>query len=322
MQGGVVVKVTEEPVFGRVVVVDEGNGVQRKYAHLSRFADLRPGQEVSPGSVLAYSGGAQGTEGSGNSTGPHLHITKTVGGRAVDLTPELALSDKGSAGKAARRAGGVDAWRPYVEKWAPEFGVPVDVAMAVLQQESGGNPRARSGAGAVGLMQLMPGTARSLGVDPTKPLENLRGGLKYLGQQYERFGNWSQALAAYNAGPKRAADGSWTKIAETRRYVSAILRASGGGAGAGAGASGELASARKSGPEAYGASSASSAYGTEFSNDPAVRQVMPLPDVSTADLWNPLGVADAQGMPAIPDVSSGDLYNPLAPGGMSDAAAT
>lgn len=129
----------------------------------------------------------------------------------------------------AKKAGGTAQWRPYVEKWAPEFGVPVNVAMAVMQQESGGNPRAKSPAGAYGLMQLMPGTARALGVDPKNPLENLRGGLKYLGQQYKQFGTWEQALAAYNAGPGNVRKYKGVPpFRETQRYVANIMKMAGG----------------------------------------------------------------------------------------------
>lgn len=135
---------------------------------------------------------------------------------------------------------GTEQWRPYVEKWAPEFGVPVDLAMRVLRQESGGRQYTKGGgiltssAGALGLMQLMPGTARALGVDPRKPLENLRGGLKYLGQQYKQFGDWNHAVAAYNAGPggmrkalRRGGPDNWRAYLprETRNYENAIMGA-------------------------------------------------------------------------------------------------
>lgn len=81
------------------------------------------------------------------------------------------------------------------------------VAGAVAQVESGGRQFdangnvIRSSAGALGIMQLMPGTAADLGVDPYDAADNLRGGTLYLGQMYDRYGDWRDALAAYNWGP-------------------------------------------------------------------------------------------------------------------------
>jgi len=96
---------------------------------------------------------------------------------------------------------------------------------AVVWQESRWNPGARSRAGAIGLAQLMPGTARDLGVDPNDPLQNLSGGARYLRQQLNRFdGNVEKALAAYNAGPGRVMTaGGIPSIPETQAYVRAIV---------------------------------------------------------------------------------------------------
>jgi soluble lytic murein transglycosylase-like protein len=96
---------------------------------------------------------------------------------------------------------------------------------AVVWQESRWNPSAVSRAGAIGLAQLMPATARDLGVDPRDPVQNLAGGARYLRQQLNRFdGNVEKALAAYNAGPGRVMTaGGIPSIPETQAYVRAIV---------------------------------------------------------------------------------------------------
>nr|WP_224817048.1 lytic transglycosylase domain-containing protein [Hasllibacter sp. MH4015] len=107
---------------------------------------------------------------------------------------------------------------------ARRHGIPEDIFLRLVQQESGWNTEALSHAGAIGLAQLMPDTARLLGVDPTDPVANLDGGARYLAQQYRRFGNWRLALAAYNAGPEAVErhDGV-PPYAETQHYVRVIL---------------------------------------------------------------------------------------------------
>ena len=106
---------------------------------------------------------------------------------------------------------------------AQRNGVPVDLFLRRVQQESGWNATAKSHAGALGLAQLMPQTARYLGVNPRDPYQNLDGGARYLREQYETFGSWRLALAAYNAGPGAVQQhGGVPPYRETRNYVRVI----------------------------------------------------------------------------------------------------
>ena len=102
--------------------------------------------------------------------------------------------------------------------------VPEDLFLRLVGQESGFRPTAKSTKGAIGLAQLMPFTARQLGVNPHNPNENLEGGARYLSQQYRRFGDWRLALAAYNAGPEAVERYKGVPpYKETQNYVKAIL---------------------------------------------------------------------------------------------------
>lgn len=103
-------------------------------------------------------------------------------------------------------------------------GVPEDLFLRLVQQESGWNPGAVSVKGATGLAQLMPGTAAKLGVDIDDPAANLEGGARYLRMMYDKFGSWKLALAAYNAGPGAVEEHDGIPpYAETENYVKAIL---------------------------------------------------------------------------------------------------
>lgn len=97
---------------------------------------------------------------------------------------------------------------------------------ALVWQESRWQQRAVSRKGAIGLTQLMPGTASDMGVNPHDPLANLEGGARYLRIQLNRFGgDVAKALAAYNCGPERVArENGIPRIRETQNYVASILR--------------------------------------------------------------------------------------------------
>ena len=112
-----------------------------------------------------------------------------------------------------------------VAQIADANGISPFLLEALVWQESRWQAGARSRAGAIGLTQLMPGTARDLGVNPTDLASNLAGGARYLRQQLDRFdGNVELALAAYNAGPGRVQrSGGIPRILETQNYVRSIV---------------------------------------------------------------------------------------------------
>ncbi len=115
----------------------------------------------------------------------------------------------------------------YISAASQRHGVPIGIAMAVAEQESGFNQDARGDSGEIGVYQIMPGTAAELGIDPYNLGENVDGGVRYLAGQYERFGNWEDALAAYNAGASRVIGG--TVPSSTLEYIKSIFARAGEG---------------------------------------------------------------------------------------------
>ena len=117
------------------------------------------------------------------------------------------------------------AYAAAVEQFSEIHQISPVLLEALVWQESRWRAGARSSAGAIGLAQLMPGTARELGVNPLDPNANLAGGARYLRQQLDRFdGDIERALAAYNAGPGRVIRARGIpRIAETQAYVRSIV---------------------------------------------------------------------------------------------------
>lgn len=116
--------------------------------------------------------------------------------------------------------------RPHLEEASRLTGLPVALIDAVIRTESGYRPDAVSRTGARGLMQLMPGTAKEVGVtDAHDPRDNILGGSRYLRKMYDTFGSLKLAIAAYNAGPSAVKKhGGVPPFKETRLYVETVLR--------------------------------------------------------------------------------------------------
>ena len=187
--------------------------------------------QAQPGDILAFGS-------------PVHHVAIYIGDHKMIEAPrpgkDVQVSDVYETPTAIRRVlpetsgvgatgavGGVGSGTPYASLFArasQQYGVPASLLAAVAHQESGFNAGAVSPAGARGLMQLMPATAKGLGVDPMNPTEAVDGAARMLKSLISEFGRVDYALAAYNAGP--GAVHRYHGIppyAETRRYVPAVL---------------------------------------------------------------------------------------------------
>ena len=154
-----------------------------------------------------------------------------IAGCAATTNPSV-----GSAQSAVPRAPVVHPYAAHVDEAAARFSLPEDIIWAVMRAESGGNSRAVSPAGAMGLMQIMPATWRELtarhrlGADPFDVRANILAGAAYLRAMFDRYGDLTSTLAAYNAGPRRVDGwraGARPLPAETVAYVARIAPALG-----------------------------------------------------------------------------------------------
>lgn len=181
------------------------NGKIRLYTSSDNFIEVDPSEVVSVESV------------------PDAAVPST--GFSSSMNQKAAQA--AVVAPAAQTAGRKSDYRESIARAGGEHNVDVDLLSSVIRAESGGNPRAVSAAGALGLMQLMPDTAAQLGVtDSFRPEQNIDGGTAYLDALLLRYhDNLALALAAYNAGP--AAVDRYRGVPpypETRRYVANVIR--------------------------------------------------------------------------------------------------
>lgn len=122
------------------------------------------------------------------------------------------------------QAADVNTVKATIVKHAIEMGVDPAIALSIAKTESGYRHQARSSHGAVGVFQLMPSTARRMGLNPYSLNDNIKGGIMYYKMMYKMFGSMELALAAYNAGPGNVKKyNSVPPYGETRRFVSKIM---------------------------------------------------------------------------------------------------
>jgi soluble lytic murein transglycosylase-like protein len=137
------------------------------------------------------------------------------------LAVTLSLSLLGTSGACGFVSAQLNTW---TTQSARAFGLEPELLVALVWIESRYCPEAISPVGAIGLGQLMPGTARDLGVNPRDARQNLHGAAKYLRRQWDSFRDWNMALAAYNAGPDAVRRyGGVPPYRETQNYVRSVL---------------------------------------------------------------------------------------------------
>lgn len=146
-------------------------------------------------------------------------------GTSVVLHRGATLSSGFSSGDwVAQLPAAGQAWAGEIERAASDAGIDPRLLAAMAWQESRFHADAVSPSGAIGLTQLMPGTAAGLDVDPWDPVQNLDGGARYLAWTIAEFGSIELGLAAYNAGPGRVREaGGIPNISETQAYVPRVL---------------------------------------------------------------------------------------------------
>ncbi len=204
-----------------------GDIMQRVSVKMSRFESgpRRPEVAASTGAARFLQGQSAGGAGATVAGSPNIKSNSTAGRSTQELQ---ARAGRDLSQTPAQRPVFAAELEAMIQQEARNQAVSPELIRAVVQAESGGRPDARSKAGAVGLMQLMPGTARELGVNPNNPRENIRGGVQYLNQMAGKFGDLDLALAAYNAGPGAVKKyGGVPPYRETIDYIGKIRKSLG-----------------------------------------------------------------------------------------------
>jgi len=182
-----------------------------------------PGEQAAAARVRALQELIARTEAVSDGAGATTASTTAAEPASASAFAAALQAASASASGSGSASGSYDA---LIEQAAARNGVDPGVLHGLIQQESGFDPSAQSSAGAMGLTQLMPGTASSLGVaNPLDPAESIEGGARYLAQMLSKFGgNTEDALAAYNAGPGAVQQyGGVPPYSETQSYVQKVL---------------------------------------------------------------------------------------------------
>jgi membrane-bound lytic murein transglycosylase B len=174
---------------------------------------------ISPGTIGALLAAA-GSSGS-------VDVASTLA-QLIGPVPSMSAPPTGGPSTDVNLSGDMEqrraALQPLFEAAGARYGVDPDLLAAVAWTESSFQPDAVSHAGAIGLMQIMPGTAGDLGVDPRDPAQAIDGAARYLRDAFEQFGDVRLALAAYNAGPGAVAShGGIPPYPETTAYVVKVM---------------------------------------------------------------------------------------------------
>jgi hypothetical protein len=210
-------------IAGAGVLPPAAADVTARISAIQARIDSLTGTFATPGFDLAAASGTRGTAGAGGAAGEGGFQTAGLGAGFSGLANSLQRTLPEGAWVSKLPAAG-QAIAGSIEAAAREAGIDPALLAAVVRHESNFDQSVVSHAGAIGLAQLMPGTAEWLGVNPHDPEQNLRGGARYLREQLDRFGSVDLALAAYNAGPNRVAQaGGVPQIQETQIYVERVL---------------------------------------------------------------------------------------------------
>lgn len=201
-----------------------GDGVVRTGLVAALAATLIAGDAAAEGLVLSSSGASRASVFKSQTRLLDTRLAKQYSA-SIRLKPDYDGSKPAAEPAIPRFRGSYRGeYLEAAKAAARRHGIPEDLFLRLVQQESGWNPQAVSHKGATGLAQLMPATARLVGVNIDDPRQNLDGGAKYLRMMRDRFGSWRLALAAYNAGPQAVEKhGGIPPYAETKAYVRAIL---------------------------------------------------------------------------------------------------